>query len=228
MEIRELMSHGVITVGPSTPLKEAARRMVEAGVSGLPVTEDGRLVGVISEGDFVAAESQRGLPRPGIWQRLLRGEDVSLRSGTVGDAMTRDVITLAPDADHAQAARVMRRNRIKRIPVVEPGGSLVGILSRADILRAFTRPDAEIRSEIRERVMRKVLWVDPKLVDIQIDDGNVTMKGHLETRSDVELLEELVGRLDGVVSVNSHMTWETDNTELRMAAGPRPFGPNWY
>lgn len=228
MEIRKLMTEGVITVGPDMPLKEAARRMIEARVSGLPVTDDGRLIGVISEGDFVAAEGQRGFSRAGLWQRLMGREEPRFKGSTVSEAMSRDVVTLTPDVDHAQAARTMRRNKIKRIPIVDHNGSLVGILSRADILRAFTRPDAEIRSEIRDRVMRKVLWIDPKLVDIQIDDGNVTMKGHLETRSDVELLEELVERLDGVVAVSSQLTWETDNTELRMVSGQRPFGPNWY
>lgn len=228
MEIRKLMTEGVITVGPDTPLKEAARRMIEAKVSGLPVTDEGRLVGVISEGDFVAVEGQRGLSRAGLWQRLIGREEPRFRGATVSGVMSRDVVTLTPDVDHAQAARSMRRNKIKRIPIVDHNGSLLGILSRADILRAFTRPDAEIRSEIRDRVMRNVLWIDPELVDIQIDDGNVTMKGHLETRSDVELLEELVERLDGVVAVSSQLTWETDNTELRMVSGQRPFGPNWY
>jgi CBS domain-containing protein len=141
--------------------------------------------------------------------------------------MTPDVITLGPDVDHAEAARVMKKAGIKRIPVVDEGGKLIGLVSRSDILRAFARSDGDIVAEIRDHLMRKVLWIDPRLVDIVCEDGNLVLIGNLETRSDASLLVELTGRLDGVVSVNDRLTWTVDNTKVEMVASPRPVVPNW-
>lgn len=228
MKLRELMTTDVITIGPEASLKGAARRMIEAGVSGLAVTdESGSLVGVITEADFVKNEAgRRAAKRARLLSWFTRDTEIPDTERNVGDVMTPDVITLGPDADHAEAARVMKKAGIKRIPVVGEGGELIGLVSRSDILRAFARSDGDIVAEIREHVMRKVLWIDPKLVDIVCEDGNVVLTGNLETRSDATLLVELTGRLDGVVSVNDRLTWTVDNTKVEMIS-PRPVGPNW-
>ena len=223
MKISQLMTPQVITVGRDAPLKEAARRMIEAGVSGLVVTDDhGALQGVITEADFVKTESQR---RAGKRARLLRwfGREEHAVPDTerlVSDAMTSDVITLGSEADHAEAARLMRKAGVKRIPIIDGAGHLIGILSRSDIMRAFARPDADIVSEIEDHVMRDVLWIDPKRVTIQCIEGNLVLGGQLETRSDVTLLEALTRRVDGVVSLSSHLGWEIDNTKLEMVPPP--------
>ncbi len=227
MKIEKLMTTDVITVSPDAALKEAARRMVEGGISGLVVTDDGgAIVGVITEADFVAAEAGRRAPkRAGLLSRWF-GEnhehDVERR---VADVMTTDVVTLAPGDDHAEAARVMQRAGIKRIPIVGGDGRLAGIVSRGDILRAFTRPDASIIDEIADHVMREVLWLDPRMVRITCEDGNVELSGRLENKSDVQLLVELTRRLDGVASVKDHLSWSYDNTKLEVVT-PRP-GLNW-
>ena len=216
MKVLDLMTSPVITVGPKTSLKESARRMIEAGVSGLPVTDDdGSLVGVITEADFVKSESGRRAKQRA---RLLRwfgdSDEMPSTERLVEDVMTSEVITLDPDADHAEAARIMRKAGIKRIPVVGDDGSLRGIISRSDIMRAFARPDGEIIEEIRSHVMSDVLWIDPRKVEVRSVEGNVELHGHLETKSDCVLLEDLTKRVDGVVSVNSRLTWEIDNTKL--------------
>jgi CBS domain-containing protein len=231
MKVRDLMTTQVISVGPKASLKEAARRMIEAGISGLLVTDDtGSLVGVITEADFVKGESGR---RAAKRARLLRwfgdGDEMPSTERLVEDVMTSDVITLGPDADHAEAARVMRKSGIKRIPIVEDDGTLRGIVSRSDILRAFARADSEIVAELRDHVMGEVLWIDPRKVEVKSVDGNVELHGHLETKSDAALLEDLTKRLDGVVSVNSHLTWEVDNTKLEINPPTRDHlaRPNW-
>jgi CBS domain-containing protein len=231
MKVRDLMTPQVITVGPQASLKEAARRMIEAGVSGLPVTDDiGSLVGVITEADFVKNESgRRARQRARLLRWLGNGDDMPSTERLVEDVMTSDVVTLGPDADHAEAARIMRRAGIKRIPIVEDDGTLRGIISRSDILRAFARPDDDIIEEIRGHVMGEVLWIDSRTVEVKSVDGNVELHGHLETKSDCRLLEDLTKRLDGVVSVNSQLTWEIDNTKLEMTPPPQSHlaGPNW-
>lgn len=229
MKLHDLMTTSVITIGPEAPLKEAARRMIEAGVSGLVVTDDdGALVGVITEADFVKTESDRRARKRARLLRWFTADDEMPSEGrTVGDVMTSHVITLPPDADHAEAARVMRNVGIKRIPVVDDDRRLLGLVSRSDILRAFARPDAEILGEITDHIMREVLWIEPRKARVSCEDGNVTLAGQLETRSDAQLLVELTRRIDGVVSVKDNLTWEIDNTKEKMAVPPPPMAPNW-
>ena len=227
MKLEDLMTTDVITVGVDTSLKEAARRMIEAGISGLLVTGDrGELLGIVSEADFVAGEShRREKTKPRILRWFLEDGDVPTFERTVGDIMTTGVLTLPPEADHPEAARLMQKAGIKRIPIVTDDGRLLGLVSRSDILRAFARSDSEIAEEIADHVMRKVLWLDPHRVTVRVEDGNVTISGRLETRSDAELLVELTKRLDGVVSVVDSLTWEFDNSKTSMV--PPRLGPNW-
>jgi CBS-domain-containing membrane protein len=225
LKLNDLMTRDVITIGPDAPLKEAARRMIEAGVSGLPVTDEtGSLVGVVTEADFVKEEANRRAKRRARLLRWLDREEPDHQHRTVGDVMTRDVITLGPEADHAEAARLMKKSNIKRVPVVLKTGEMVGVVSRSDILRAFARADAAIIDEIETRVMGEILWIDRKAVRITCEDGNVTLAGELDTKTDATLLEELTKRLDGVVSVDNLLTWKVDNTKLQMV--PPPPGRN--
>lgn len=224
MRVRELMTSDVLTVGPETPLKEVARQMLEAGVSGFPVTaQDGSLVGVITEADFVAGEADRRVAKKvGLLRFFTDNPDMPSRARTAGDVMSTDLKVISPDADHADAARLMRRENVKRLPVVEDS-QLVGLLSRADLLKAFTRSDEDIIDEIRGEVMRKVLWIDPDRVTVESAEGNVVLRGRLETRSDANLLVELTKRLDGVASVGDHVDWEIDNTKVEMTSPPVGF-----
>lgn len=225
MRVSDLMTTDVITVGPDTSLKEAARRMIEAGISGLVVTDEtGSLQGVITEADFVKAESnRRSKKRSRLLSWFGTDQEPSNIERKVGDVMTTDVVTIDPDSDHAEAARAMEQARVKRLPVVE-GTSLVGIISRSDIMRAFARPDSDIMTELVDDVMRKILWIDPHRVEIQISEGNVILQGQLETRSDATLLADLARRLDGVVSVDDRLSWEVDNTKMEMVSPP-PYPP---
>jgi CBS domain-containing protein len=217
------MTTTVITIGPEASLKEAARRMVEAGISGLPVTDDsGALIGMITEADFVKSESgRRAAKRARLLRWLTSQDEVPDDRLAVSDVMTTEVVTLGPDADHAEAARVMRKAGIKRIPVLDGSGKLVGLVSRSDILRAFVRSDRDITEEITDHVMVEVLWIDPRDVEVVCEDGNVAFTGRLPTRSDAQLLGDLTRRLDGVASVKDGLTWKVDNTKLQMVAPPR-------
>jgi CBS domain-containing protein len=227
MKLHEIMTRDVITIGSDAPLKEAARRMVEAGISGLPVADDsGNLIGIITEADFVKKEANRRSKKRARLLQWLDRDGVPDRHQTVGDVMTEEVITLDADADSTAAARLMQRANIKRLPVLSGDGRLAGLVSRRDLLRVFARSDADIRDEIADHVMLGVLWIDPKRVEVVSDDGNVALTGEVETRSDANLLVELAGRVDGVVSVLDHLTWEVDNTRLEMVPPP-PVSHRW-
>ncbi len=229
MRIRDLMTTDVLTIGPEARLKEAARRMLEAGVSGLPVTnENGDLVGIITEADFVAREADRRVTqRAGLLRLLRRDVEIPSQERLVGDVMTSEVRVVDPESDHAEAARLMLREGIKRIPVVAEG-RLIGLVSRTDMLKAYVRPDVEIVDEIRGHLMKDVLWIDPRRVSIECFDGDVALDGHLETKSDASLLVELTERLDGVISVKDYLTWQIDNTKLEMVSPPTGYSRgNW-
>ncbi len=215
MRISDLMTTNVITIGPDASLKEAARRMLEAGVSGLPVTDhDAVLVGIITEADFVRNEADRGTrKRAGLLRWLTHDAGFSSHERKVGDVMSSPVLTAEPDDTHTEAAKSMAKNNIKRLPVLE-NGRMVGVVSRVDVLRSFVRPDKAIIDQISDDLMRRVLWVDADRVNIRCVDGNVVLTGRLETKSDADLLVSLTERLDGVASVQSELTWELDNTKL--------------
>jgi CBS domain-containing protein len=215
------MTTEILTVGPEASLKEAARRMLEGEISGLPViNDDGDLVGIITEADFMATEADRRVTRrAGLLRLFVRDAEIPSHERLVGDVMTSDVKVIGPESDHAEAARLMEKEGIKRIPVVADG-RLIGLIARADMLKAYVRSDEEIIDEIQGHVMKDILWIDSRRVEIECVDGNVIVSGHLETKSDASLLIELTRRLDGVTSVSDHLTWEVDNTKLEMVSPP--------
>jgi CBS domain-containing protein len=129
---------------------------------------------------------------------------------TAGEAMTAPALTIAPERPAAAAARLMLDHGVHRLPVVRDG-VLVGIVTRADLVRAFSRSDEEIAREIRNDVLRRALWVEPGSVDVTVDRGEVVLAGEIEARSDAAVLRKLVQRVPGVVSVRSSVLYRVDD-----------------
>jgi CBS domain-containing protein len=213
MKVRDLMTTDPLTVAPDTLLKEAARTMVRNKVSGLPVIVDGTVVGIVTEGDFLRQEANRDQPYRFSLLDALFGEGPSEPPSveTVSEVMTENVITTTPETTIGEAARIMANKRVKRLPVVDDDGTLVGIISRADVVNAFTKPDEIIEDEIREDIIRRLLFLDPVDVGVTVDDGVVTLSGEMENRTEAHLLEELTRRVEGVVRVNSELTFLVDD-----------------
>ena len=213
MRVGDVMTSEVRTIGADAPLKEAAMVMVRAGVSGLPVIDDERkVVGIITEADFVTAEANRSWGRQR--RRLLAnlfGEAETHEAKTVGDAMTPDPATIDRDSTVTEAARKMTDLGVKRLPVVLPDETIEGIVSRADVMAAFARADSELADEIQNDVILGVLQLHDSPVDVEVSDGVVTITGTVPARSDARLLEELAVRVEGVVSVNADLSWERDD-----------------
>ncbi len=229
MKVKDLMTAEVVTIGPGEAIKDAARLMVDSGVSGVPVVDDdARLVGIITEADFVAGEAgRRADQRAGLLRLLINRQTIGDEQLKVSDVMTPDVVTVGPEDDHTEAARRMDREGVKRL-VVTDNERVVGVLSRADVMRAFVRSDEDIVSEIKDRLIRDVLWIDPARVRVESEDGNVMLDGQLENKSDATLLVELVRRVDGVASVNDQLSWEYDNTRGDFTSPPPGVPrPNW-
>ena len=222
MKVRDMMSTDPLTTTPDAPLKEAARMMVREKVSGLPVLDAGRLVGIVTEGDFLRQEANRDQPyRLSLLEALFGDGGAAPAVETVGEVMSEPVITVTADASIGEAARVMAERNVKRLPVVDDEGGLIGVISRADIVNAFTKPDEVIEDEVREDIVRRLLFLDPDDVGVEVVDGVVTLDGELEHRTEAHLLEELTRRIAGVVRVVSNLTYEVDDERI---GKPNPLG----
>jgi CBS domain-containing protein len=215
MKIEKLMSENAIAVGADTPLRDVAAILAEHRISGLPVIgERLQVIGVVSEADILLKEQGPGPQHARIVGWLLAGgapDTDKLSAKTAGEAMTSPAITIRPEAQVSYAARLMTENGIKRLPVVDAHGTLIGIVTRADLVRAFARPDEEIEREIREDVLHRMLWLEQTGAFVRVERGEVRLSGKLERRSDAELLEQFVARVPGVVSVNSTLRWSWDD-----------------
>ncbi|MGI9610437.1 MAG: CBS domain-containing protein [Acidimicrobiia bacterium] len=202
MQVVDLMTTNVISATPDTPIKDAARLMFRHRVSGLPVVGDaGQVLGIITEADFLKLEVARA------------GDEEMSTVETVGQVMNTGVVTVHAGMAVAEAAQIMVVQDVKRLPVIADDGKLVGIISRLDVVAVFTRPDEVIEDEIREDLLRRVMFVDPDEIDVRVANGIVTFVGEIGTSNESRLLEELARRLDGVMRVDNQLTWRVDDNK---------------
>jgi len=211
------MTRELMTVRSETPLKEAAAILAREKISGLPVVDaDDHVVGVLSEGDVLFKEMGR-VGKKGLLERWLdlplADTGAKIEARTVGEAMSAPAVTIGPKRPLAEAASTMIEQGVKRLPVVDAEGMLVGIVTRADLVRAFVRSDEEIAQEIRDDVIRRTLWIAPETVEVAVERGEVRLTGEVETKADAELIPAFVQRVPGVVSVLSKLRWHQENGE---------------
>lgn len=177
----------------------------------MPVVDgEGHVLGVVSEADILAKEGDDRRGGGGFLQWLVDPGDPWITARfdavTVGEAMSQPAQTIAPDRALAEAATVMLDEGINRLPVVDETGKLIGLVSRGDLVRAFARPDEEIRREIEEDVIRRALWLDPATVDVTVTNGMVTLAGEVSSAAEAELLPTFTRKVPGVVEVSSSLT----------------------
>jgi CBS domain-containing protein len=220
MRVEELMSRDVITVSPETPLKQVAEVLVKRGIAGVPVCDArGKVLGIVSEADILWKELGVRPNGTGLIARVLESAyGLGKRTGarTAGDAMSSPALTVKPESSVTWAAVVMTRFKVNRLPVLEHD-TLVGIITRADLVRAFSRPDEEIESEIRQDVLLRTFSVDPESVSLIVKYGMVVITGEVENRSTAELIDEHIRRVPGVVSVHSELDSTIDDRVGRVA-----------
>jgi CBS domain-containing protein len=215
MHVETLMTRDVATVVSETPLKEVAVLLAARRISGVPVCDrENHVVGVVSEADILVKEEAfaGGPRRPMAW---LFGDSVAglRKSGarTAGEAMTAPAVTVEPGRPISEAARIMLDRGIKRLPVVLDG-ELLGIVTRGDLVRAFARPDDELRREIGRDALLRRLWTHPEQASVTVEGGVVVARGEVERSSDVELVATCLRSVPGVVEVDtSPVTWLDDD-----------------
>ena len=210
MKVKDAMTTAVKSVRVHASLKEAAAMLAENGFGGLPVVDaSDRVIGVISETDILAKQILQAGTGPTRRGRLRRREEpIAEPRHDVAEAMSSPVVTVEAWWSLPAAARLMVERSISRLPVVEQG-RLIGIITRLDLIRAFARSDEELEHEIRT-ALSDVAWADS--VDISVSDGEVVLRGQLDSRYDAEDVPKMIRSIPGVIAVDAELTaWDGDS-----------------
>jgi len=215
VRVGDVMTRDVVSVTPDTPLKDVAAAIVERGISGLPVCDaDGAVVGVLSEADLLVKQGGSPERSGGLFAWLVETASApdlaKLRAHTAGEAMTSPAVTVETASPVSEAARTMVSLGVNRLPVVEDG-RLVGIVTRADLVRLFTRSDEEIARDIRQDVVKR-LWIAPERIEVEVEQGEVVLRGEVDTEVEAGLLEKRIPLVAGVVGVRSELSWAVDRS----------------
>ncbi|MFH8253934.1 CBS domain-containing protein [Streptomyces roseolus] len=196
LKVGGLMTDDVVTAPPDTSFRDVAKLLAEYDIGGLPVVDaDDHVVGVVSESDLLAR-----------------------RALTVRGVTSAPAVTVHAEEAAADAARLMVRRGVERLPVVDEEERLVGIVTRRDLLRVFLRPDPEIRRRVREEVLSDAMDLPQDAVDVHVLDGVVILAGRLRRRSQAAMLLRLVERVDGVVAVVDRLSAPDDGARLAPAS----------
>ncbi len=206
--VNDVMTATVVAVRQGASYKEMAALLRKYRISAFPVLDDDqRVIGIVSEADLLAKEALNA-DRSGTINALVHHKELKKADGvTAGDLMTSNVVTVKPDDTVEHAARLMYQLQVKRLPVVDAGGYLVGIVSRADLLTVFDRPDQEIRAEIVDDVIRHEFLIDPAVFIVTVADGVVTITGAPETADLGHRITDKIRRVQGVVSVRDNLAY---------------------
>jgi CBS domain-containing protein len=214
-EVQDVMTADPVTVTPATPLKRVADVLMMQNISAVPVLSPrGTVLGVVAETDLLRKEALRRDPDGGHSMHLSyrRRRDLATAE-TAGEIMGADPVTVRPHATVAEAARLMDWHHITCLPVTDEGGKLLGVVSPRELLRVFIRPDQEIAAEIIKDVLVGYVGTNPALVRVEVTDGVVKLAGELERKSMVALIQPAVRDVDGVIDVESGLSYVFDDTK---------------
>ena len=220
MNAADVMVTNVITVGLDACLQDVAHLLLTNRISAVPVVDsDGKVVGIVSEGDLMRrAEAGTGRRRSW-WLSLLTGKEglaaqyVKEHSRKVADVMTRDVITATPDTPLQDIANVLEKNSIKRVPIIKDG-KMVGLVSRANLLQALASLRKQIEggtpndTKIRETVVQRLNaepWLRSSLINVIVQDGTVELWGIVDSPTEKKAVRVAAEETPGVRAVNDNL-----------------------
>ena len=209
--IKDVMSTHVIAVRQNASYQDMAAMLHEQRVSAFPVIDDdNKVIGVVSESDLLTKEALEGAV-PGVSQSMMsQREHARAGAVTAAELMTTPAVTIGPDDPVTQAARLMYSRRVKRLPVTAEDGTLIGIVSRADLLSVYSRPDADIRHEITQDLILETYLCDPAHFTVTVKDGIVTIEGAPETTAVGRDIIESARHVEGVVAVRDRLSYPSD------------------
>jgi CBS domain-containing protein len=214
--VRDVMTTDVVTVEPRTPFTEIVGQLAEHRISAAPVLDpEGNVLGVVTEADLLLKQEHPDLELnvPLAWSRRRRLERDKAAAVVAGQLMTTPAVTVSPTATITEAARRMHTAGIKRLPVVDDAGRLVGIVSRADLLKVYIRSDEAIWREIMDDVIVRDFMLDPSRFFIDVVDGVVALQGRVERSRLIPSLVRAVHAVEGVVRVEDRLTADVDDRD---------------
>lgn len=224
-QVQDVMTTDVLSVREGTAYREIVDVLAGRHVTAVPVVDGARQVlGVVSEADLLYKVELLGRPRQRrvLANRHRREARAKATATLAGDLMTTPAVTVAPDAPLPEAARIMDERQVKRLPVVDDLGRLVGIVTRGDLLRVHLRRDVEIRRDVVDG-LRRTLGVPAGVVDVTVHGGVVTLTGQLDRWSTVHLALRLTRQVGGVVEVVDALGYAIDDapmSALRVGGAP--------
>jgi CBS domain-containing protein len=213
--VDEVMTTPVVTAVEAMPFRHLVALLYSSGIGAVPVIDpESRVLGVVSNADLTAKAC--GLPDPvagpGLQLPGRRRERRKAMARTAGELMTAPAVTVTPAATTGQAARIMSRHRVGRLPVRDPlTGRLAGIVTRSDLLRVYLRPCGEIQVEIEAAVFSRVPAADRRRLAVAVSDGVVTISGRVERRSAALRLVAAARQAEGVIQVDDHLGYDIDD-----------------
>jgi CBS domain-containing protein len=215
--VSDVMTLPAVAVRRDTRFKDIVRAMTDRHVSAVPVVEgDGRVVGVVSEADLLPKEEFRDRDLTRAEQLRRRSDLAKAEAVTAQEVMSAPAIVVHPDVTLGQAARIMAVKRVKRLPVIDDEGRLVGVVSRGDLLKVFLRSDEDIEEEVRRTVVAYLFPALSHTIHVSVHDGVVTLRGKVRDPALGWVAERLVRAVEGVVDVHSRLGGE--------GPGPDPSG----
>lgn len=213
--VSDVMTRNLITASPETTFQVAVRLLEENRISGLPVVDrDGKLVGIVSEADLLNKAEKREPDAYVLESRRHRLDRSRASALDVASAMSRDIVSVRPDAPIALAAREMHARGYKRLPVVDSDGRLVGIVSRGDVLKVFLRSDAELTAEVRAILDHAERVFGGSPLAAKVTGGVVDLQGSMKSKNQVEATVRAVARVDGIIGIYSRIAYETDDARF--------------
>lgn len=236
VRVQDVMTHLVVMLYPNDSVHEAAQRLARNSISGAPVVEDGKVVGIVSESDLIHAVMppvpvDRGASILDVLSVVGQARPRAHSHGKkVADVMSPLVIQVSPSASIWKAASIMEHRGVKRLPVVDDGGYLLGIVSRADLVRVMARDDEQISADVIDAI--QILGVETiDGLHVEVTEGVASLKGTADRKSTRELAIRLASRTPGVIEVISLLDYEIDDTKLknlRTARDPKDPRLDWH
>jgi CBS domain-containing protein len=209
--IKDVMTTRVVALRKAADFKEIVSVLRRYRVSACPVIDDSdRVVGVVSEADLLYKETEPDRPPALLRFQWQLDEEYKSRAVTAGQLMTSPAVTVQPGLPVADAARLMQDRRVKRLPVVNDDGELVGIVTRSDVLAIFERPDPDIYDEVTKVIIGTEFGLDPADFEVRVRSGVVTVEGLVELRRTALDLVRRVQHAEGVVSVRNRLSFGPD------------------
>lgn len=219
--VADLMTTEVVSVDETAGFKQMVELIKQHRISALPVVDgQRRVIGVVSEADLILKEDRIDLGEQHVFESHRRRQERERAGGTTARELASvPAVTIGPGDSVREAAKLMHDRAIKRLPVVDGDGRLVGVISRSDVLRVFMRSDYEIRREIVEDVIRRTMLLGAPPLVISVTDGIVTATGEVDRKTDAEILTRLSAAVAGVVAVESHIRYRYDDEKQRGRPG---------